>query len=274
MGRTFLLVFASIAVSLASAPHSIAQSGDVFAANFLFGDIGGGKYFQSAIQLVNLAEVPTEVTIDCFANDGTPTPPFSLGPNSVVLPSNQGIELYTRGPGEFRECWCRIRKNPDNKLEVSTRILLYEPSTAVPFPLTSALTASVRIPGSAQASQWKVPVSLVHVYWRVLSASAISVVNPSDSAAELELALDWHSEVGTTQYGPVHLTIPSRSRIARDLIEIFPDVVPKPGIPILPSVTGGQGILTVTAKVPVVVSGLDVSAPIIVYTSMLTIPVP
>jgi len=275
MYRTFLFVFACIVTSFG--PYLNAQSNDLVAANFLFGDVGDGKYFQSAIQLVNLAEVPSEATIECFSNDGTPTPPFTSNPYSVTLPSNQVIELYTRyapGSGQLKECWCRIRKSPDTRIELSSQILLREPSTAVPYPLTSALTASVRIPASTQAPQWKVPVSLLRVLYRVLSASALSIVNPSDSAAEVELALDWHLSLSVgTQYGPLHLTIPPRGRIARNLLELFPDIAPKPELYGLPSLAGGQGVVTVDANVPVVVTGLEVSSPVIVYTSMLTIPV-
>jgi hypothetical protein len=246
-------------------------------ANFLFGDVGGGKHFQSAIQLVNLGETPTEATIECFSNDGAPTPPFASTPYSVTLPPNQVIELYTLytpGSDQFKECWCRIGKNPDNKIELSSRILLWEPSTAVPYPLTSALTASVRIPASRQAPQWKVPVSLLHVLHHVLSASALSIVNPSDSTAQVELVLDWRltATVGT-EYGPLHLTIPPQGRIARNLLELFPEIAPKPELYGLPSLAGGQGVVTVGANSPVVVTGLEVSSPTIVYTSMLAIPV-
>ena len=273
MDRTLLLVFVSVAVSLAFAPHSVAQTGDAIAANILFGDVGDGKYFQSSMQLVNLAQIPSEVTIHCFSNDGALTPPFD--PYSIVIPPKQVTELGTSGSGEFRECWCRIRQDAGASIEVSSRISLYEPSTAVPSPLTSALTASVRIPGSRQAPKWEIPVSLLHVLQRVLSASALSVVNPSDTAAEVDLSLDWYRLPDVaTQYGPVHLSIPPRSRIARDLGELFPEIWPKPELYTLPTPAGGQGIVTVAANVPVVVTGLEVSSPRIVYTSILTIPVP
>ncbi|RPI29143.1 MAG: hypothetical protein EHM61_02580 [Acidobacteria bacterium] len=271
MGRIILLVFISVAVSLALETQAVAQSGDVLVANIVLGDVGDGKYFQSSIQLVNLADIPSEATIHCFSNDGTLTPAFNL--DSTVLPPKQVIELFTSGPGAFRECWCRIRPNPGDRIEVSSRISLYEPSTAVPWPLTSAMTASVRIPGSPQAPKWDVPVSLVRVAQCVLDASALSVVNPSETAAEVDLALDWHrSPNNAVQYGPVHLTIAPRSRIARSLTALFPEIAPKPELYPLPTRAQEQGVLTVTANLPVVVSGLEVSSPKIVYSSMLAIP--
>lgn len=210
-------------------------------------------HFQTKIRIVNLSSSAVEVTLEAYQNDGTATRILELfpvprpGTTSVLKIAPLGsVESVTAEDIPPLDGWARLTYDSSASIVVSTELDLID-ALVGPHPIcrrsSNEILASVEMPAIKAARKFS-GFAINHPYRQ----SGYAVLNPSIAQpAHVFLSLlDSSGKLAASS----NLEIPPRSRIAKFVSELFPNMS-----------SNFTGSLSVTADIPVAVGALHVLFP-------------
>lgn len=181
-------------------------------------------HFQTTVRIVNLSNTATEVALEGFQNDGTPTRLFGLfpielpGTKSVVKIEPLGsVELFSAGDIPSFNGWIRVTHDPAVTLQASAEVVLINAPPA-PHPIcrrpSTEVVTSAQAPAVAAARKFSGFAVL-----RPNRTTAYAFSNPSTThTAEVFLSLlDFSGKLVATGT----IKVPPQGRISKFLTELL-----------------------------------------------------